>query len=277
MSRLRDLDHIYVWNDLEGKIAPAILCAPRTGGDPSGKWSHVDARGIRYLVRNVVGNPWGDFLTLFVAILSAQRRDVATVEHQLQSLHTRFSSLFSFFELDDICQWSVDRHLVPYVQGEILFQDSLSARVDFFKMYMGASNLVAAWFGLLPVAQQDEYRPFLLPTINPFVAETLNNVWREVDQQRRDHRKEETEAVVPEFTTLRAEAHFRYNRMKRLQQAYHLNNAGWGCERDGHVWDGSIWGRHAEEDRREHDLCGLVMIRFSLLWGGSRPLSPRGT
>ncbi len=220
MSRLRDLDHIYVWNDLEGKIAPAILCAPRTGGDPSGKWSHVDARGIRYLVRNVVGNPWGDFLTLFVAILSAQRRDVATVEHQLQSLHTRFSSLFSFFELDDICQWSVDRHLVPYVQGEILFQDSLSARVDFFKMYISASNLVTAWFGLLPVAQQDEYRPFLLPTINPFVAETLSNVWREVDQQRRDHRKEETEAVVPEFTALRAEAHFRYNRMTRLQQAY---------------------------------------------------------
>ena len=62
-----------------------------------------------------------------------------------------------------------------------------------------------------------------------------------------------------------------------LIEVYHLNNAGWGCERDGHVWDGSIWGRHAEEDRREHDLCGLVMIRFSLLWGGSRPLSPRGT
>jgi hypothetical protein len=39
-------------------------------------------------------------------------------------------------------------------------------------------------------------------------------------QQQQDHRKEETEAVVPQFTALRAAAHFRYNRMRRLWQAY---------------------------------------------------------
>ncbi len=34
-------------------------------------------------------------------------------------------------------------------------------------------------------------------------------------------RKAETDAVVPRFAAIRAEAHFRYNRIARLRQAYH--------------------------------------------------------
>ena len=35
-----------------------------------------------------------------------------------------------------------------------------------------------------------------------------------------DHRKTETAAIVPHFSALRAEAHFRLNRLERLRQAY---------------------------------------------------------
>src|SRR5713101_6549155 len=37
-------EHAYTWNDLDGHVAPEILCAPRTGSDPTGTWPKVHAR-----------------------------------------------------------------------------------------------------------------------------------------------------------------------------------------------------------------------------------------
>jgi hypothetical protein len=66
---------------LEGKVAPEVLCAPKTGGDPrsNGKWPDIYSRSIGYLMRNVVGNPWADHLVLVAAVLSAQRYDPTSV------------------------------------------------------------------------------------------------------------------------------------------------------------------------------------------------------
>jgi hypothetical protein len=213
-------EHVYTWKDLEHTIAPEVLCAPRTAGDSTGSWRGVHARITGYVARNVVGKPWANHLTLIAAVFAAQRRDVSTVEGIVRMLHTRFSSLFPLFELDDVRQWNIDQHLVPYVRGEVLPHEPTATRVAFFKRYMSATNLVTAWLDFLPIREQEVYQPFLLPTVNPFLAELLYNVEEAVRQQQQDHRKEETEAVVPQFTALRAEAHFRYNRMTRLWQAY---------------------------------------------------------
>jgi hypothetical protein len=212
--------HVYTWKDLEGKIAPEVLCAPRTGGDPTAEWVGVHERVVGYLVHQVVDKPWADHLTLIVAVLTAQRRDVATVMNALKVLHPRFTLLFSFFELTSVNQWNIDRHLIPYVRGEVLPQDTLSTRVYFLKRYMSATKLVASWLDSLPDREQEVYRSFLFPVVNAFLAETLRKLQEEVTQKQQDHRKEETEAVVPHFTALRAEAHFRYNRMARLWQAH---------------------------------------------------------
>jgi hypothetical protein len=160
--------HVYTWNDLEGKINSEVLHAPRTGGDLASEWPGVHARVIGYVVRNVVGKPWADHLTLIAAVSTAQRRDVWTVESTLRMLHARFLSLFSFFELDNVHQWSIDQHLAPYLREAVLSQDTLATRVGFFKRYLSATNLVASWFDLLPAVQQEVYRPFLLPTTIPF-------------------------------------------------------------------------------------------------------------
>src|SRR5258708_3404378 len=72
--------HAYTWQDLEGKISPEVLCAPKTIGDSTGEYPHIHARIIGYLVRNVVGTPWIDHFALMAAILSARRRDVHTIE-----------------------------------------------------------------------------------------------------------------------------------------------------------------------------------------------------
>src|SRR5258708_10037183 len=211
----------YTWNDLEAHVAPEVYCAPRTGGDSPGEWTTVHERVIGYLVRNVVGKPWADHLTLIAAVTTAQRRDVQTVVQHMSVLHARFSVLFSFFRLDDIRHWSINRHLVPYVRGEVPSQDPLATRAHFFRRYMmGVTNQVASWLDFLPTDQREVYQPFLLPTVNPLLAETLSGTVQEWESQQKEHRKEETEAVVPQFTELRAEAHFRFNGMTTLCQAY---------------------------------------------------------
>ena len=213
-------EHIYTWNELEGTISSPILCAPRTGGDLTGQWPAVHSRAVGYLVRNIVGNPWADQLALIVAVMSAQRRDVQTVEMVIKSIHPRFVQLFSHFELDDVRHWSINQHLTPFLRGAVLPEASLYTRVCFFKRYMSATKLVGDWFDLLPDDQQQVYQSFLLPRINSFLAEEFTKIEKQVERQQQEHRKEETEAVVPEFSALRAEAHFRYNRMARLWQAY---------------------------------------------------------
>ena len=70
-------EHAYTWSDLDGHVAECVLCAPRTGGDPTGSWPHLHARVIGYLMRNVRGKPWMDSLTLLAAVMAAGRRDVA--------------------------------------------------------------------------------------------------------------------------------------------------------------------------------------------------------
>src|SRR5712691_3476469 len=114
--------HPYTWKDLEGHIASKVLSAPRTGGDPAGEWPQVHTRIIGYLLRNALRKPWADQLTLIAAVMTAQRRDVGTVEGMMKVLQPRFALLFQAFELDAVCQWSIGQHLIPYVRGEVLPQ-----------------------------------------------------------------------------------------------------------------------------------------------------------
>jgi hypothetical protein len=211
---------IYTWKDLEGRVAPEVFRTPRTCGDLTGEWQEVHSRSIGYVLRNALGTPWADCLTLIAAVLTAQRRDVSTVTNVVQILHARFSFLFPLFELDSVRQWRVEQHLIPYVQGAVSSQDSLTTRTVFFKTYMSATNLVASWHGFLPEDVREVYQPFLLPVINPLFSEMLSKQEQQWLEQQREQRKRETEAIVPQFTELRAEAQFRFNRMHRLWQAY---------------------------------------------------------
>lgn len=213
-------EYAYTWHDLDGHVAPEILCVPRTGSDPTGTWPKVHARVLGYVIRNVRGKPWIDHLALIAAVMTAQRRDVGTVEGTLKMLHQRFSSLCPLFALDSMSQWAIEPHLVSYLRGEVLAQDTLATRMGFFRRYMSATKLVASWWDFLPQAQQNVYRPFVLPALNPFLAEEFSPMEKAWVSQQQTHRKAETEAVVPAFTTLRAEAHFRFNRLHRLRQAY---------------------------------------------------------
>jgi len=191
----------YSWESLAGKVAPEILAAPKTGGDLHGGWVPVHERIVRYLLRHVVEQPWNNQLTLIAAVLSARNRDVSTVELIVQSLHVRFSRILPALELQAMDEWNADLHIPRYLKGEVVPEESSYVRFSFLRHYTSATKQVWYWFNTLPEAEQEIYRPFVLPVVNPFLTEGLDRR-EEVEQQQRQTRKTETEAVVPHFMTL---------------------------------------------------------------------------
>lgn len=207
------------WESLKGKITPEIFQAPKTVGDLYGSWPPVHERNIRYLLRNADGKAWMNHLSLMAAVLSARRLDVYTVELTLRMMHSRFTALLPALGLETMDGWNVDLHLPAYLKGELLPHDTEYMRFKFLQDYLSATKHVKNWLEALPQEDQRVYRPYVLAPVNPLAIERLDKR-QEIEQQQRQRRKAETEAVVPHFGPLRAEAHFRYNRLMRLRQAY---------------------------------------------------------
>lgn len=207
------------WFDLTGHIAPEVLQAPKTGGDPVGGWPQVHGRVVAYFQNKVIGKPWANHLALIATVLTARRRDVQTVRLTCMVLNARFSSIFSALGLTDMREWKNDVHLPLYLRGEIVPDDSQYMRQLFLTRFRTATRQTQSWLEALPESERRQYQSFLFPEVSQFLHEQLND-WKELIQKQQEHRKAETEAVVPRFAELRAEAHFRYNRMCRLRQAY---------------------------------------------------------
>jgi hypothetical protein len=203
------------WESLADKIAPEVLRAPKTGGE----WPAVHERIIRYLLAQVVDQPWGNHAALMAAVLAARRQDVRTVEFAVRSLHVGFSRLFPALGLETVEDWHADRHLPRYLKAEVVPTDSQYTRFQFLRKYTSATTHVWNWFAALPADQQHRYRRFVLPLANPLLVEGIISK-KAIESRQQQQRKRETEAVVPHFAELRAEAHFRYNKLARLRTAY---------------------------------------------------------
>lgn len=206
---------------LEGKVAPEVLSAPKTGGDPSSKsqWPDIYSRSIGYILRNVVGKPWADHLVLVSAVLSAQRYDPSTVKNCLYSVNARLTDFFQEKQIGSFDEWDAEECMVAYLKGELVSKDTQGVRSLFCSFYLTSVKQVNAWLNTLPSTEKMIYRRFLLPSVHPLMVQGLTK-HRQVLQQSRQTRKDETDAVVIQFSDLRAEGHYRYNRIVRLRQAY---------------------------------------------------------
>jgi hypothetical protein len=207
------------WQDLDGRIAQEVFQAPKTGGDPSGNWMQVHERVVKYFLRSIVGTPWADHLALIAAVLTARRRDVNTVEHILRILQPHFALLFPALKLTSMSEWKPDLHFPLYMSGDLIPEHTPTNRHSLLKIYTGTTKQLNHWLMALPEAEQHIYQRFILTPLSPHVVDELNHR-KELEQQQREHRKTETEAVVPYFADLRAEAHYRFNRLARLRHAY---------------------------------------------------------
>ena len=212
----------HTWADLEGKIALEVLQAPQTCGDPEaqeGEWPEVHSRIITYLERSIWGTPWMNHLALLAAVLTARRRDVNTVVRCLTGLHARFADLFPALHLSTMNDWDANTHVRAYLRAEVRPEDTPATRSRFWRDYRVASKQLQSWHQALPESHQALLAPFLFAPVPSWAVEGLDKQG-EVEQQQKQRRKTETDAVVPRLSALRAEAHFRYNKLVRLRQAY---------------------------------------------------------
>jgi hypothetical protein len=209
------------WADLEGKIAPHVLHAPKTCGDPdsSGARSAVHERIVKYLYYHVSGKPWMNHLALVAAVLAARQRDASTVRNVLTTLHARCAELFPALQMETMSTWVADTHMRAYLLGEILPDATDATRAQFWQTYNAAATQLQSWLQSLPAEKRSQYQPFVLPPVTPWALKGLTKI-DEVKQQQRQHRKIETDAVVPRYSALRVEAHLRFNKILRLYQAY---------------------------------------------------------
>ena len=210
------------WQRLAGKVAPEVLQAPKTAGDSltPGDWPDVHGRVVGYLERTIVGTPWADHLALVAAVLTARRCDVATVRYRIQEVHAGFRRLFPALGLTTMADWQAERHLRAYLTAEVLPHDRLGRRHTFWKSYSSATRHLARWLAALPDADRTRYAAFVLPAVRADQVEGLTQT-AEVQRQQRQRRRAATDAVVPQFAAIRAEAHRRHNRLRRLRQAVH--------------------------------------------------------
>ncbi len=216
---MKDPSHDFTWTCLEGCIAPEILCAPKTCGDPDGTWPSVDLRNVRYLRHTVVGSPWANHLALVVAVMSARRYDAQSVKLVICRLHTRFKLLFKELALHQMEEWNAEQFFPAYLKGEVLAQDSAYARERFWIEYSMATKQIWLWLKGLPEPEQECYRPFALPLVPRLAVHGLLH-FKESQQRQQHARKQETDAIVPHFAAMRAQAHLRYNCLVRLRQVY---------------------------------------------------------
>jgi hypothetical protein len=209
------------WQRLAGKFDSAVLTAPKTGGDPmsKGEWPEVQERIVTYLERTVRGAPWADHLALIAAVMTAHRCDVQTVMVALWSLHPRFTALFTALGYVAMTDWNPERAIPAYLKEEVLPDDDQGMRAVFWRSYSSASKHLKKWAESLPEVDRRRYQRLILPVVNPLLIEGLYK-GQDVLRRQRQNRKAETDAVVPHFAAIRAEAHFRYNRLARLRQAY---------------------------------------------------------
>ena len=184
---------------------------------------HEYASAIRYIERHVLGTPWQDFLTLGVAVMAARRIDAATLLGRIRVVHYRLRLLFNALGLTRLEQWDPARHLLAYAMHELLKEDTQHTRLLLITYYLGVTQQIHQWWCGLAPADQALYRPFAALYIeSASLQQRLRKLggWQEVTAQQQLRRKTETDAIVPHFAAIRAEAHLRHNRLARLRTAY---------------------------------------------------------
>jgi hypothetical protein len=210
------------WQRLAGKIAPEVLVAPKTSGDPGnrGEWPEVEESVVTYLENNVVGPPWANHLTLAALVMTARRRQANTVLTVLKYVAPRFRELFRAFGYTRMCDWNATEVFRDYLSRQVLPEDSLNTRNDTWKKYNSASIQVDRWLKSLPWAERTVYEQFRLPIPDKGDLYWIGRLGADAQQKAKKSRKTATDAVVPSLPAIRAKAQLRLNRLVRVRQAY---------------------------------------------------------
>ncbi len=217
---VRDVDA--VWAQAQLRLPAALRAIPLTASDPmsDGTWP-APAPEVRFhLARRALEEPWGLHLVLAAFVLAARRLQPNTLIGYLGNLHTTFRELFGEAGLSSMADWNPDLLIPAYQDGELLPTHSQGRRTLLWGHYSSLANHGRRWLEALPADLQSAYRPYVLRMPDPFV---VNGHSRQIEVLRRQQatHKAEVAAIVPYLMQIRAQAHFRFNRMGRFRTAIH--------------------------------------------------------
>ncbi|NRR22797.1 site-specific integrase [Brevibacillus sp. MS2.2] len=182
-------------------------------------WQQVHQKNINYFNKNCIGYPWTNHLALVMLVRALNNQDPHSIKCTQVSLHSRFKDLFAYFDLTTMEQWEPDRHMYEYLKKIVLPEHTDHQRYRFFVNYHASLILENQWFTTkLSEQQKTNIKPFLLPIT--LINKEEFSFSRTIIEKQQAWRKNETDAIVPHYVKIRAEAHLRWNRLNRLRNKY---------------------------------------------------------
>jgi hypothetical protein len=216
MARLRASDERrapLIWQHFQGTVDPLLLTAPKIN------WDQVERRFMNYITVKTADRPWCNHLALFLGVATCYAKlDRQSIKSRLHSMHCRFDTIFTAYQLTDFSEWNPVEHLTRYM-NDPEGPDSLETTVEFMRSYTALVRTLAVYLQALPAEMRALYQRWALPALPAGVRAQIahDQVVRDLQAQRR---KADSDAVSPFFAQLRAEAHFRWNALARLRQHY---------------------------------------------------------
>ncbi|WP_339293433.1 site-specific integrase [Paenibacillus sp. FSL W8-0187] len=180
-------------------------------------WNKVDEVSLKYFIKHVLGTPWQNHLGLSLLCVTDRRLTPQSIYNLLSNLNARFKNLFEAAEISTMAEFNYSI-IEKYLTGELLNNHTERQRQSFLTAYNSFFFNMSKWITTkFTKEQQNTLQKFLLPKLpfdnRDFTARTKAIV------SAKENRKIETSAVTPLLPEIRAEAHFRWNQVKRLREA----------------------------------------------------------
>lgn len=216
MPRLRADDEQrapLIWHQFQDTVDPLLLTAPKI------HWDQVERRFLNYITVKTAGRPWCNPLALFLGVATCYAKlDRQSIKSRLHSMHCRFDSIFTFYQLTDFSEWDPVEYLTRYMndpQGA----DSLETRNEFLRSYTAVVRTIQVYLQALPAEIRPRYAQWVFPPLPAGLRAQIAHE-HDVKDLQAQRRKADSDAVSPFFAPMRGEAHFRWNALARLRQQY---------------------------------------------------------
>ncbi|MFJ8101127.1 site-specific integrase [Lysinibacillus sp. NPDC096212] len=180
----------------------------------------LDERLLKYLYNNCLTFDWKNQLLLIALIGEVRNNDTQTIFTIISILHPRLKDIFRECNITSFSDFEPNVHVDKYLKGDICINSSNSMKKDLLSKYNSSEYYTKKWISEnLPSGEQQYYNKFLLPPFSYYSREF--SFTKLAIEQAQNTRKDETDAIVPHLSTIRAEANLRWNQMKRLRDAFH--------------------------------------------------------
>lgn len=206
------------WYDkMLGQMDTRLMCLQNNRGEFL--IDKLDERLLKYLYKNCLKFDWKNQLLLIALMETAKNHDLLTILVRMKTLHPRFKDIFGESNITSFSDFEPDVHLNKYLQGNICVNSSNDKKSRLLSTYISSEYHTKKWINNKFASDEQEYlKKFLLP---PFSSDSRDFSFTKLAlEQAQNTRKDETDAIVPHLSKIRAEANLRWNQMKRLRDAF---------------------------------------------------------